>query len=186
MDRDAAKLDSRYTWAITTVDGSGRKRDQFPVSPASVTGGADAGGTVLRNYQEYSMNKAALTWTAAVGTTTPGTVWIGYYDNPEIIYNMQAASYSDAALLALAQQARLSSSCPIWDTMTLSAPMTTRRKRYSVNSQTPTSITEADLQVHGVFIVAVEGTTAALACGHVSMTYSVTGYGLQNNAQAGI
>lgn len=185
MDTGGATVSSKYVFGSSNTDGAGTWVGAYKINPASYSG-ADAGGTVLVNYQEYTLRSWKHTFTPSVGTTTPGVLWIGYYDNPEVMYKVDTGVYSVATLLALAKQSPISSSAPIWHPQTLNIPMSKRRKHYSTNSTNPGSVADADLQIHGVVIMAVEGTPTDTPLGNVSFEYTAVGFHLENNTLTGI
>jgi len=185
MDQEASHVSSRYVYAPHTTAAAAQWVGYFNLAVAT-NANDDAGAVVLKNYQEYKYKSYRFGFTPAVGTTTAGTLWIGYYDNPEIMYKVLTAAYSDATLLSLAKQSPHSSSAPIWQQQTLNIPMSSRRKRYSVNSTAPSSVAETDLQCHGVVIMATEGVPFSTVFGNASYDYSALGYNLQSYALSGI
>jgi len=185
MDAGGAMVSSKYVFGTSTTDGSGVWTGAYKINPASYTG-SDAGGTVLVNYQEYALRNWKHSFTPSVGTLTPGVLWMGYYDNPEVIFKVDIGAYSTATLLSLAKQSPVSCSAPIWSPQTLNIPMASRRKHYSTNSTAPSSVAECDLQVHGVVIMAVEGGPVTAPIGNASFEYTAVGFHLENNALVNI
>lgn len=154
------------------------------VNPASNNVANDAGGTVLRNYQLYKMNSLRATWTPAVGTTTAGTVYLAYFDNPEIMFRWGSYSYADK--LALVKQNPTCVKAPVWMALELAGSLMTRRPRYSVDATIPTTVVDFDMTTHGMFAFVTEGCPFNTPVGVVALDYSATGYHLQNVANSGI
>jgi len=168
---------------VTPSDAFGFAAVSIIVDPPKA---GDAGGTVLKNYSEYRIEQGALSWTPTVGTTTTGTIWIGYYDNPEIIYKANAGTYGTATMLNLAKQSPHRTSMSIWMPGTLSLPLFRRRPKYATDTTAPANRSEADLCTHGVFIIAIEGAPVSTNLGYLSLEYKARGYNLENQAVTGI
>lgn len=152
------------------------------INPPANLAAADAGGAVLRNYQFYKMNSAVFKYTPAVGTTTPGTVYIAYFDNPEIIQKYIYGAYTDPNKLMMVKTAPISSHGPVWMEQTLTASMFTRRPKYSCDEDLSNDVNVFDRTTHGYFAVITESVPFSTSFGVISVDYSATGYHLQNNA----
>ncbi len=125
------------------------------------------------------MLSGTLHYVPQVGSTTAGTVWIGYYDNPEIIYKVYASTFTTANLLALAQTAPHQVSAPVWQAVDLTIPMRTRRKVYAIDTTVPGASTTADMTVHGILIIATTGAPFSTTVGTITQEYVAEGFGLQ-------
>lgn len=148
----------------------------------------DPGANVIGFYQTYLVRSASCIVTPACGTTTPGNHYLSYFDNPEIIHKT-FSGYTPAALLALCKADARVVSGPIWQTLTL--PMTggPRRKKFSVDSDTPSSAEVADRTTQGVFIYATEGIPEGepgIPICTLSLSYVAEGYDLQLRGVSGI
>ncbi len=185
MDKAGAIVKSRFYQATLATGAATQVAGGYGVCPA-LNGSADPGAAVLSNYQEYRMLSGTLHYVPQVGSTTSGTVWIGYYDNPEIIYKVYASAYSTASLLSLAQTAPHSVSSPVWQAVDLTIPMRNRRKVYSVDTTVPSSSSVADMTVHGIIIVATSGAPFSTTVGTISQEYVAEGFGLQAIALTGV
>lgn len=154
------------------------------INPALYGGNGDPGGAVLRNYQFYIMDNAVMTYTPTCGSTTSGQLWMGYYDNPEIIFACISGTYNTAALTALAQTSTHCVGTPVWQGAQLRIPMTKRRPKYSIDRTQANSLSDADRAYHGVIIVVTTGTptTEGLGFGTCTLEYTATGYEIQNAA----
>lgn len=186
MTNDGALVSSRLLGTTLSCTAVGILGSVVPVNPPNGVATLDAGATVLQNYQEYSIDSGVLHYTPACGTTTPGTVWIGYYDNPEIIHDAYVGiPYS--SLLALAKQSTYSVSGPVWMSLDLAIPSKRRRTKFSSDTNSPANRSEADLTTCGIFLIAVEGGPQAItAIGTMSLDYKARGYSLVNNLIAAV
>lgn len=185
MDRGGSVIRSRFLQFTATTAAAAQVTGALGVAPALNTTN-DPGRTVIQNYQEYRIKSAKLTYVPQTGSTTTGIVYIGYYDNPEIIARAYTGVLSAANYLALAQTAPISTSTPVWQGVELTAGTRQRRKMYSVDSNSPTDSPTADQTVHGVFFIATVGAPFSTTVGVVSQEYVCEGFGLQNIAFSGI
>jgi hypothetical protein len=183
--KDSCNIHSRVTAIVLT--------QTYPngmqlLAPAVTGGNADAGGAVLKNYQLYKFQSAKLIYTPSCGSTTSGQVWIGYYDNPEIIYKAWTNVYNTSTKLSLAQTATHSIVTPVWQAAEISAPMTTRRPKYVVDSTNPSTMVEIDAACHGCFIICTNGVpnTEGMVYGSCTLDYQVKGFGIQNEGLTGV
>lgn len=187
MNDAGAQVTSIYTTAVLVVPAAADFAGVMPVAPAQNNPSFDAGGTVIRNYQEYRMRSASLEYTPAVGTTTPGIVHLAYFDNPEIISKWINGVYNTATKLGLAKTCPVRSSGPVWMQQSLAASMSARRPKFVVNTEIGgLTVAEYDMQVHGIFVLVTEGVPFNTSFGVISEHYSVHGFHLQNAAISGI
>lgn len=141
---------------------------------------------VARNFETYKVNRYAIHYTPAVGTTTSGKVWVGYTDNPEIIYKA-ITTYTNADLLAIVKTLRHNNVFPVWQSWTMNTPsLAPRRKMFSIDTSSVTSAEIADRDVHGAFIVSVEGTPASTDVGVLTASYDYALRGLQSYSATGV
>lgn len=151
-------------------------------------GNFDPGANVLNYYQTYVVRSATAMVTPACGTTTPGTHYLGYFDNPEIIYK-SLGTYTVADFLAMLKADRRSVSGPIWQPLALTAGGSPRRKKFSIDTDSPSSAEVADRTTQGVFLYATEGIPSgggAIPISTMSMSYTAEGYDLQLAGVSGI
>lgn len=181
MNDAGALVSSNFFTGILQVPALTQLAAELPIAPASNPPNQDAGGSVIRNYQSYRMRRAVAHYTPAVGTTTPGVVYLGYIDNPEMIRKWFTGIYTFADKLGIVKSCPIRTSGPVWMEMSLPASMSTRMPKYTVNTQL-SLLTDAEyaLQVHGLFVFATEGCTNSSGTGVLSMEYSVQGFHLQN------
>jgi len=158
----------------------------IPVAPALHFTNSDPGSTVARQYQEYVCPKHGIKYTPAVGTTTAGSVWMAYVDNPEIIYNFYSGTYTGSNYLQIAQSTRHSKSGPVWMEMEFSAPVPPRRKMFSIDSTAPANSSEADRTIQGLYIVVTTNVPLNTTAGYLSDGYTAKVRGLQLSAVTGI
>lgn len=187
MDNAGTMVTSRVVRGTSVTSSFGEYTDNVLVAPA-VYRASDAGGSVLSNYQEYVVNTMTAYWTPTIGTTTPGIVYIAYYDNPELIFNVSNGLYTTAQFYSLAQNAPHSASGPVWQPIQLSIPNGPNRlKIFSTDTNAPIlNQSAAGLTVQGIFLIAVVGSPITSAVGVISYEYSATGRHLFNNAIASV
>lgn len=177
---------------ISAVAGSSALMDMNTSNVASWVGAVDPTALpvithVARNFETYKVNRHALHYTPAVGTTTPGKVWVGYTDNPEIIYKAVTGDYSQGDLLSIVKTLRHSNVFPVWQSWTMNLPsIAARRKMYSVDLTAASSAEVVDRTTHGAFLVCLEGTPSATNVGVVTASYEYALRGLQSYQATGI
>lgn len=187
MNDAGAQVTSIYTTGVLSTPAAADFAGIMPVAPAQNNVFTDAGGTVIRNYQEYRMKSASLEYTPAVGTTTPGVVHLAYFDNPEIISKWVNGGYTTANKLTLAKTCPIRSSGPVWMQQSLAASMSARRPKFVVNTEIAAlTVADYDMQVHGILVAVTEGVPFSLSFGILSLHYTVHGFHLQNAAISGI
>lgn len=186
MNGDSTRVHSRFTAIAASVTGTSTTGvANFLVNPVSYAGTAgnnDAGGNVLLNYQEYKMLSGMFTYTPIVGSTTAGIVYMAYFDNPEIIRNLNNGVYTGANILALVKNSPNVVAGPVWQGLSLPMGQRIRRPKYSIDTAGTSSNETADRCVHGIFTVAVDGVTqlATTTYGIGTFDYQAEGYGLVN------
>jgi hypothetical protein len=158
------------------------------VQPSQSVGrGSDPGVAIAANHQEYLVNSSTFIYTPAVGTTTPGTLFVAWVDNPEIIGRVYGADgltpYTNAQLLGLAQTTNKCWSTPIWQQLTCSnAGIPPRRKMFSTDTTTQATVAGIDRSVQGMWIYAVQSAPLSTTLGYIHEEYSASLKGPQNNA----
>lgn len=141
---------------------------------AAQTSVLDPGLAIARNFSNYCITDYSVTYTPAVGTTTLGTVFIGYVDNPEIMYKVISGAYTATQCAQLAQACEVSTSGPVWQQMTLTVNKKPRKPWFNVDSSAMTSIIDADRIHQGMIITAYFGPAAGanVLFGHITPKYS--------------
>lgn len=155
------------------------------VAPAYGRGGNDPGSAIVLYHQEYLVQQSKFIYTPAVGTTTPGTIFVAYLDNPEIIGRFYGASgsssYSVANQLSIIQSSSHSWSAPIWQELTCSnAGIAPRRKMFSVDSTIPTTFEGFDRGFQGIWVFQTVSTPLATTLGYITEEYTVSVRGPQS------
>lgn len=175
--RDSCEVDSKITAiSLTSVYPNGRHLVNPPFY-----GYNDPGGMVIRNYQYYRMLSARIVYTPLCGSTTPGQIWLAYFDNPELIYKIWTNAITWPNMLLLAQSATHSVRSPVWQGVEMALPMSARRAKYSVDSTEPTTIPEIDRCVHGIVVMVTTGVDETTpAFGSCTLEYRAKGSELQN------
>ncbi len=141
---------------------------------------------VARNFETYKVNRYCLHYTPAVGTTTSGKVWVGYTDNPEIIYKA-IGTYTTSDLLNIVKTLRHNNVFPVWQSWTMNVPnIAPRRKMYSIDTTAAGSSEIVDRCTHGAFIVALEGGPATTNVGVLTASHEFALRGLQSYALTGV
>lgn len=179
MTDTGTKINSTFISQIVATGAASQFVGGLSVMPAGNATSQDPGSAVMRCYQQYRMNRAMFTYTPAVGTTTPGTVYVAYLDNPEIIQKWIFNVYTPSEKLAICKAAPISSRGPIWMQMELAASMQTRRPRYNVDQNFVDDLAILDGTVHGYFAVCTEGVPFTTGFGVLSIDYTATAYHLQ-------
>ncbi len=156
------------------------------VNPAVHAPADDPGSSVARQYQEYVVHNPQLVYTPAVGTTTSGTIWIAYVDNPEILYKLASGVYAYSDYLKIAQVVEKHVAGPVWEALSLTASVSPRRKMFSVDSTAPASNEAADRVTQGAFIYATASAPLSTIIGFINHRYSATLRGLQSNLATSI
>jgi len=178
---------SQYLNQTVVTGGSSQTFGIVPVSPAFHSTSSDPGSTVTRQYQEYLVTQHGIKYTPAVGTTTAGTLWMAYIDNPEVIYKFYAGTYAYADYLAIAQTTRYNKSTPIWEATEFSVSSPPRRKMFSVDTTTPsTSAEQADRTVQGAYIYATTACPLSTTLGYITDSYAARLKGLQSFVATGV
>jgi len=187
MDAGGAIVHSRWFQPISTTGIAAQGTALIVVAPASNPTGTDAGGAVIRNYQEYTMRNARCIYTPLLGSNNVGTIWLAYLDNPEIFNKILTGVYSVANITSIVKSTPNAVSGPIWMPLELNASMNRRRTKYTVNTQI-TGLTDADIdnQVHGYFVAVTEGLGFSVQYGQYTLEYTAVGHNLQLAAVTGI
>lgn len=172
--------------ALTEMHGTVRYVSTILVDPVASSGPIKE---VSKNYETYKVDKFTLHYTPAVGTTTPGKIWVGYTDNPEIIKKAWAGDYTPTTLLDIVKTLRHNNVYPVWQQWSMNIPnIAPRRKMYSIEANVvPATLTpEAiDRDTHGMFLVYAQGCPDTdLGVLTSSATYACRG--LQSYAATGI
>lgn len=140
---------------------------------AAQTSNLDPGLAIARNFSNYCITKYAITYTPAVGTTTLGTVFIGYIDNPEIIFKVLSGAYTAVQAAQLAQACEVSTSGPVWQQMTLNVNKRPRKPWFNVDSSPMASTIDADRIHQGMILTAYFGpSTSNVLFGHLTPKYT--------------
>lgn len=186
MNGQSATVSSRHTDFSKSSDTLGLADGFLLVNPPTFSNQSDAGGTVARNYQFYKINHLKMRWTPLVGTTTPGVVYLAYFDNPELIHRWTSGLLTYANKLSLAKQSPNGVVAPIWMVQEIAGSLMTRRSKYTVSAELPTSIDEHDQLTHGMFVYVLEGGPPTVPIGTPTLEYGFTAYHLQNRNASGI
>jgi len=156
------------------------------VNPPAHSTVLDPGAAVSLQYQEYLVANAEFTYTPAVGTTTAGTLWVCYVDNPEILFKLVSGAYTATDYLTIAQTTANHKTVQVWESVTLRASPTPRRKMFSVDKTPPASSEGADRVIQGAFIFATSSAPVSTTLGFASQRYTAALKGLQSNLATGI
>jgi len=173
--------------ALTPATTAAQFSATAAIAPSLNGTSADPGALVARQYQEYVCTSHGIKYTPAVGTTTAGTVWLAWIDNPEIIYKFVAGTYTYSDALTIAQTVAHHKSGPVWEAMDFSVSLPPRRKLFSVDTTSAGSAEVADRTMQGMYIVvstAVPINTNPF--GYVTTSYTCRVRGLQSLAATGI
>lgn len=179
---------SRYLNQAMSTGASIQSFGVVPVQPSQGSGrGNDPGAAIAGNHQEYLVQQSTFMYTPAVGTTTPGTIFVAYIDNPEIIgrfYGVDGTTpYTSTQYLQIAQTASKSWSTPVWQALTCSnAGIPPRRKMFATDTTGPTSFAQVDRSVQAVWVYASASAPNSTVLGYAMEDYVCSVKGPQNAA----
>lgn len=156
------------------------------VCPTFHAPSADPGSAIAANYQEYVCLNHGIKYTPSVGTTTSGTMWFAFVDNPEIIQKFYAGTYAYADYLKIAQTTRHSTSAPVWEQVEFSVSVSPRRKMFSIDTSALTTIEGYDRVIQGVYIYASTSAPSSTTLGVITDHYTCRVRGLQSVLATGI
>lgn len=178
--RSRYQVSTLSTTAVATTYGS------YYIAAGSNTGTADPAALIGYNYQEYVIRSLHIRYTPACGTTTPGQVWIGFFDNVEMINNIRLNSYGQAAIAGIAQTTKWGRGTPVWEPLDYNVPLVPRHKSFAINRESPTSLEEINRCVQGCIAWATVGTLVNTLIGSVTIEYVVELRGVQSATVTGI
>lgn len=159
------------------ADAQGNSAYYRSFIPGNTQAVANITGPSIASYYSTGrfMPGSTIRWEPSVSFTTPGRVYVGFTDNPEVMvaintrYNTWFGAKTQANYDLYANLIKgLGSlqSFPVWQETTISMPMDTRRKRFDVNgSASFTAADELDRCAQRVMYAAIDGTTANVNTG---------------------
>jgi len=122
-----------------------------------------AGTDVIKHYQEYKYQSAAVEWIPKIGpsSTDAGVrVSIAYIDNPELIVTFKAATAANR--VTMIRNAATCKTFNLWERFTYRVPLTFRRKWFNTNVTIGTlDSQETDRSIQGIVIVCIEGVVSS-------------------------
>jgi len=137
--------------------------------PGYASGFANATGPDLVGY--YSTGKflpgTRIRWEPSVSFTTPGRVFVGFTDNPEVISQLEGLRGTNRTTYA-SRVKGLSTviSFPVWQETEVDFPMKMRRKRFDINETVDLSDSNVvDRSVQVSMFACIEGAPASTDCG---------------------
>ncbi len=172
-------VSSRYIVFGITTGTSTQASGWLTLAPALHSASNDAGGVVIRQYSNYLTTRSKIIYTPAVGTTTTGTVFICYVDNPEMIYYITNGLYTQTQLTNIVQNFSTTKSTPVWQSLEVSLNRPPRRKMFSVDTTLPSSSEVADRAVQGLWLVVTVNAPNSTTVGFISEEYAARGENLQ-------
>lgn len=175
---------SQYFSGNVAVPGAAQSYGYCVVAPPMHLRTADPGAVVSSTYQEYLVENSTIKYVPSVGTTTTGTIWFAYVDNPEIMNKIVNFVYSYADFLSICRSTPArSKSVPVWEGLELStAGLAPRRKMFTVDTSILTMITDSefDRAAQGCWVYATTSCPFNTVVGTISEHYSCRLKGLQN------
>lgn len=180
---------SRYLNQAIASGASSQGFGIIPIQPSMTVGrGSDPGIDIAGSHQEFLVHQSTFVYTPSVGTTTPGTLFVAWVDNPEIIGRFYGADsttpYTATQYLQIAQTMSKGWSTPVWQALTCSnAGIPPRRKMFATDSTTPTSMATVDRCIQGAWVFATVGLPASTTAGYAVEEYSAS---LKGPQQVGI
>lgn len=184
------RFTSQYFSGNISVPGAAQAYGYCLVAPPLHSKDNDPGAVVASTYQEYLVENSTFKYVPSVGTTTAGTVWVCFVDNPEIINGIVNFTYSYNEFLSICRSTPArSKSVPVWEGLELSiAGIAPRRRMFTVDTSilTMTEDEQFDRAVQGCWVYATTSCPFSTVVGTVSEHYSCRTKGLQNQITTGV
>lgn len=179
------RVTSRYTNSGVST-GAAQTGGWIYIDPPKHSVANDPGAGVIVNYSNYRVLASRFIYVPAVGTTTTGTMWAAYIDNPEVIKNIVNSNYSLSTLTNIAQNSSKSKAVPIWEPLELSMTCPPRRRLFSVDTDTPSTAEQADRAVQGLWLWVTTAAPLGTALGVILQEYTAVGENLQPTVFTGV
>jgi len=103
-------------------------------------------------------------WEPSVSFTTPGRVYVGFTDNPEVMSAFISLTTPAAVITAIKGLGDVIS-FPVWQETDINFPTATRRKMFDVNANIANNVDVLDRSVQRFMLFAVEGAPATTTLG---------------------
>lgn len=139
----------------------------------------DPGSVIIRNYSNYIVTSSKFMYVPAVGTTTTGTIWIAYIDNPEMIHKIVTGVYSLADRTNIVQNMSTARAGPIWEPLEVSMSRPPRLKMFNVDSTFPTFIEDCNRSSQGLWLWVTTSAPISTTLGTTLQEYTCRGENLQ-------
>jgi len=179
------RVTSRYISAGVAT-ASGQDFGWTFVAPALHSLANDPGGAVISNYSNYRVLSSKFIFVPAVGTTTAGTFWVAYIDNPETIYDVLSGGFTITAATNIVQNMSTAKAAPIWEGLETSVNRPARRKLFNVDTTSPASAEVTERTVQGMWLWVTTSCPLSTTLGTVSEEYTAVGENLQPIAFTGV
>lgn len=162
---DTITLRNTVTVGAVTTDANGNADATTLIQPAYNGNGPLT--NVARCYQEYKGTELTFRWQPNVGFTTTGTVWIGYIDNPEMIYRWNGYGADRYTIIKSLPNVR---SGHVFDEIVVHARAPLRRKWFSLDASVASTAADYDRTVQGMWVFLITGGPASTAVANVLTT----------------
>jgi len=178
------RVSSRYL-AAGVVTGAGQTSGYVLVDPPQHSSTNDPGAAVLINYSNYKVTSSKFIYVPAVGTTTTGTIWAAYIDNPEVIYKI-LNFYTGSQITNIVQNSSNAKAVPVWEPMELSMNRPPRNKSFSVDTSSIISTDQANRATQGIWVWATTAAPLSTTLGTILEEYTCVGENLQPAVFTGV
>lgn len=129
-------------------------------------GGYDPVGAVSTFYNTFKyLPGTSFTYSPSVGLNTPGTVFICYITNPELMVYLEGL-VNNATFTTLNDRVRAVGNCksgPLWAGFSVPMDTSYRRSKFDVNAAYSLNVDTYDRSIQGAFVVSIIGGPASTA-----------------------
>ncbi len=133
--------------------------------PGYAVGLSNSVGPSVASY--YSTGKflpgTKVRWEPSVSFTTPGRIFVGFTDNPEVMTAFDGMTITQA--LAAVKGLDSVRSFPVWQETEIAFPTALRRKRFDTNSSISASADVFDRSCQQYMLICAEGCSASTVLG---------------------
>lgn len=180
------RVSSRWLSQSVATAAAAQAYGWIPVNPPRHTAANDPGAAVLLNYSNYRVLTSKFIYIPAVGTTTTGTIWVAYIDNPEMIYKTVSGTYTYSTLVSIVQGMSTAKAGPIWEMLEVNMNKPPRRKMFNVDAEQSTNAEVAERTHQGMWIYVTTSCPFSTVCGSIQEEYTAIGENLQPSLYSGI
>lgn len=159
---DSVTIRNTATVGSVTTDASGNVDNTVLIQPAYAGNGPLT--NVARCYQEYKGTDLTFRWQPNIGFTQSGTVWIGYIDNPEMIYRWNGYGSDRYTIIKSLPNVK---SGHVFDAIEVHAKAPLRRKWFSLDQSVAATAADYDRTVQGMWVYLVNSAPASTVVANI-------------------